>query len=126
MSAENLTIRRRIALVLLNGALDADGFAPCPGAHLHHGKSGPRDFRVILTGAPTAFCFHGSCAAVVDEFNLELRRRIAAAERGVLVWIGPSTMSIESSSASPTSMVRVAATTSAVICAFRCRGCGMW
>ena len=30
------------------------------------------------------------------------------------------------SSASPTSMVRVAATTSAVICAFRCRGCGMW
>jgi hypothetical protein len=82
MSAENLIIRRRIALVLLNGALDADGFAACPGAHLHHGKSGPRDFRVILTGAPTAFCFHSSCVAVVDEFNLELRRRIAAAERG--------------------------------------------
>jgi hypothetical protein len=82
MSAENLIIRRRIASVLLNGALDADGFAACPGAHLHHGKSGPRDFRVILTGAPTAFCFHNSCIAIVDEFNLELRRRIAAAERG--------------------------------------------
>lgn len=82
MSVENLTIRRRIVAALLNGALDADGFAACPGAHLHHGKSGPRDFRVILTGAPTAFCFHSSCAAVVDEFNLELRRRIAAAERG--------------------------------------------
>lgn len=82
MSTENLIIRQPIALALLNGALDADGFAVCPGAHLHQGKSGPRDFRVILTGAPTAFCFHSSCAAVVDVFNLELRRRIASAERG--------------------------------------------
>jgi hypothetical protein len=82
MSTENLIIRRRIALVLLNAALDADGFAACPGSHLHHGKSGPRDFRIILEGAPTAFCFHSSCAAVVDKFNLELRRRIAVAERG--------------------------------------------
>jgi hypothetical protein len=82
MSAENLTIRRRIASDLLNGALDADGFAPCPGAHLHHGKAGARDFVVRLDHAPTASCFHGSCIAIVEEFNLELRRRIAAAERG--------------------------------------------
>lgn len=82
MSAENLIIRRRIAAALLNGALDADGYAPCPGAHLHHSKNGPRDFVVRLDGAPTAYCLHGSCVVIVDEFNLELRRRIAAAERG--------------------------------------------
>jgi hypothetical protein len=82
MSTENPIIRRHIAAALLNGALDADGYAPCPGAHLHHGKAGPRDFVVRLDGAPTAKCFHDSCIAVVDEFNLELRRRISAAERG--------------------------------------------
>ena len=82
MSTENLAIRQRIAAALLNGALGDDGFTVCPGAHLHQGKSALRDFRVILTGAPTAFCFHSSCSTVVDEFNLELRRRIAAAERG--------------------------------------------
>lgn len=80
--SEHLTTRRAIASTMLSGQLDADGFAPCPGAHLHHGKSGPRDFKVILSGPPTAFCFHDSCGAVVEAFNLDLRRRIAAAERG--------------------------------------------
>jgi hypothetical protein len=78
---ENLTTRRAIALAMLP-TLDAENFSPCPGAHLHHGKTGPRDFRVVLTGAPTAYCFHSSCMAAVEAFNLELRQRIAAAERG--------------------------------------------
>jgi hypothetical protein len=80
--SENLPTRQAIATTMLSGQLDADGFGPCPGAHLHHGKSGPRDFKIILSGPPTAFCFHDSCSAVVEAFNLDLRRRIAAAERG--------------------------------------------
>ena len=80
--SENLATRRAIASTMLSGLLDEDGFAPCPGAHLHQGKSGPRDFKVILSGAPSAFCFHESCKAVIEAFNLDLRRRIAAAERG--------------------------------------------
>lgn len=79
MSAENLSTRQHIALVLLNGELDMDGYAPCPGAHLYHSRDSPRDLRLVLTGAPTAFCFHDSCTAEVEAFNLELRRLTAAA-----------------------------------------------
>ena len=80
--SENLSLRHRIAAELLGFDLGPDGFAPCPGAGLHTTKGGPRDFKVILSGAPTGSCFHGSCAAAVEAFNLELRRRIARAESG--------------------------------------------
>ncbi len=79
---ENPAIRRAIAEEMLGHALDADGYAPCPGRELHTGRPGRRDFRVILEGAPTAYCFHSSCAAVVDSFNAELRSRIGKAEAG--------------------------------------------
>jgi len=58
--SENLTIRREIAESLLGHVLDADGYGPCPGRELHNGKTGRRDFRVVLEGAPSAFCFHAS------------------------------------------------------------------
>ena len=78
----DLPLRTRIAEELLGSALTADGFAPCPGRERHTGASGARDFRVILTGAPTGFCFHAHCAEAVEAFNAELRRRIARAEAG--------------------------------------------
>lgn len=76
----DLATRRRLAESLLGVPLDADGFAPCPGREKHSTRSGGRDFRVMLEGAPTGTCFHTSCAAEVEAFNLELRRRIGRAE----------------------------------------------
>jgi len=80
--SENPTIRRAIAESLLDTPLDADGFALCPGRHLHNGASGRRDFQVMLEGAPTGRCFHTSCGAVIDEFNAQLRSLIGKAEAG--------------------------------------------
>ena len=73
-------IRKSIAETLLGYPLDADGFAACPGKHLHNGKTGRRDFRVVLEGPPSAFCFHASCIDVVEEFNKKLRSQIGRAE----------------------------------------------
>lgn len=78
--SENLATRRAIAEDMLGHALDANGYAPCPWRHLHTGKGNARDFRVVLEGAPTAFCFHSSCAGEVEIFNAELRSRIGKAE----------------------------------------------
>ena len=80
MSAPDLDLRRRVAEDLLQCALDRDGFAPCPGKDRHTSRDGRRDFVVKLDGAPTAHCLHASCAGIVDDFNAELRRRIALAE----------------------------------------------
>lgn len=78
--SEDQTLRRRIAEELLGAALDADCYAPCPGAAMHSHKGGKRDFRVVLSGAPTGYCFHDSCAGAVEHFNRELRSRIGKAE----------------------------------------------
>lgn len=80
--SENPALRVRIAQELLNGQLDADGYGPCPGEARHTSRTGKRDFRVMLDGAPTGTCFHQNCADEVETFNLELRRRIARAEGG--------------------------------------------
>jgi len=76
--------RQQIAEDLLGCALDDGLFAPCPGAAKHSKSGGRRDFRVVLDGAPTAFCFHSSCAGEVEAFNKELRRRIWMEEHGGL------------------------------------------
>jgi len=76
----NLETRRRIAEELLGAPLDADGFAACPGAALHSHRTGRRDFKVSLDGAPTGFCLHSSCLGAVEEFNQALRSRIGKAE----------------------------------------------
>ena len=80
--------RRSIAEVLLGEllgqriALETGGFCACPGVGMHTKGNGKRDFRVVLDGAPTGYCFHGSCSAVVEGFNKELRRRIWFSENG--------------------------------------------
>lgn len=78
--SENPAVRRQIAESLLGYPLDEDGFARCPGADLHNGKTGRRDFQVKLSGAPTGRCFHGSCRDAVDEYNAKLRSLIGKAE----------------------------------------------
>ena len=55
------------------------GFARCPGEHLHSHRTGKRDCRVNLDGAPTLFCFHTSCTGFVEEGNKRLRRALGAA-----------------------------------------------
>ena len=80
--SEVVSLRRRIAEDLLGCALDADDYSPCPGRGLHSHKAGRRDFRVILTGAPTAYCFHDACAGLLEKFNEDLRSRIGKAEAG--------------------------------------------
>lgn len=63
-------------------ALDADGCCECPGVERHTKANGRRDFRVVLDGAPTGYCFHSGCLDDVARFNRELRRRIWFAENG--------------------------------------------
>jgi hypothetical protein len=79
--SEQPAIRRAIAESLLGCPLDDDDCAPCPGRHLHGNASGRRDFKIILTGAPTAKCFHTSCSSLIEEFNWKLRSEIGKAEK---------------------------------------------
>ena len=70
--------RRTIAESILGTAIDwidADtGLLPhCPGEHLHTHRSGKRDCQIIVEGAPTLFCFHTSCAGILEERNMRLR-----------------------------------------------------
>ncbi|MDA7888276.1 hypothetical protein N9A86_02695 [Akkermansiaceae bacterium] len=78
--SEDLALRQAIAEELLGCALENGEYAPCPGQDLHSNRGGRRDFRVVLTQAPTGFCFHDSCADNVESFNRELRQRIGKAE----------------------------------------------
>jgi hypothetical protein len=78
----DLAMRQHVAEGLLGMALDADGYAPCPGRHKHTSRDGSRDFKVWLDGAPSGRCVHDSCSAEVESFNHELRRRIGGAESG--------------------------------------------
>lgn len=54
----------------------------CPGVSAHSQKGGKRDFKVVLEGVPTGFCFHSSCGGAVEDFNRELRSRIGKLECG--------------------------------------------
>ena len=45
---------------------------------MHTSSNGRKDCRVNVDGAPTIFCFHASCAAVVAEANRRLRRELGA------------------------------------------------
>lgn len=49
------------------------GFMPCPGKHLHSLTGGKKDCQVKLNGAPTIFCFHNSCQAVIEDANYKMR-----------------------------------------------------
>ena len=78
--SENSALRQAIAEELLGCSLENGEFAPCPGRDLHSNRGGRRDFRVVLTGAPTGYCFHDSCTDAVENVNRELRQRIGKAE----------------------------------------------
>ncbi len=70
---------REIAERLL-GAVDwqneISGFCRCPGAGLHTSRTGAKDCRVNVDGAPTVFCFHSHCEGAVAEVNRRLRREL--------------------------------------------------
>ena len=57
---------------------EVSGFCRCPGESLHTHKTGKKDCRVSVDGAPTIYCFHSSCAATVAEANRALRRGLSA------------------------------------------------
>ena len=73
---------RQIAGALL-GKIDwqseVSGFCRCPGEALHTTKTGKKDCRVSVDGAPTIFCFHATCAAAVAGVNMRLRRELGRA-----------------------------------------------
>ncbi len=62
------------------GAVDwqteVSGFCRCPGESLHTHKTGKKDCRVNVDGAPTIYCFHSSCAPAVASANRNLRLAI--------------------------------------------------
>lgn len=72
---------RSIAARLL-GSVDwqteVSGFCCCPGEAAHTSRTGAKDCRVNVDGAPTIFCFHASCAPAVAEANKRLRREMGA------------------------------------------------
>jgi hypothetical protein len=57
---------------------EVSGYCKCPGEALHTSHNGRRDCRVNVDGAPTIFCFHASCVAVVSEANKRLRRELGS------------------------------------------------
>lgn len=57
---------------------EVSGFCRCPGESLHTHRTGPRDCRVNIDGAPTIYCFHSSCLPAVTEANRRLRRELNA------------------------------------------------
>ncbi len=56
------------------------GYCRCPGVDLHSNPNGPRDCRVIITGAPTVYCVHSSCAGPIEDANRRLRSAIGKEE----------------------------------------------
>jgi hypothetical protein len=76
-----MTDPRSIATRLL-GAIDwqneVSGYCRCPGEAMHTSRTGKKDCRVHVDGAPTIHCFHSSCATAVAEANKRLRRELGA------------------------------------------------
>ena len=72
-----MTDPRQVAAGIV-GAVDwqseVSGFCRCPGESFHTHKTGKKDCRVNVDGAPTIHCFHASCAPAVAEANRSLRR----------------------------------------------------
>jgi hypothetical protein len=56
------------------------GFCRCPGESLHTHKTGKKDCRVNVDGAPTIYCFHASCEEAVAVANRRLRRTLAGGQ----------------------------------------------
>ena len=57
---------------------EVNGLCRCPGESMHTSRTGKKDCRVSIDGAPTIFCFHASCGPAVAEANKRLRRELNA------------------------------------------------
>lgn len=55
---------------------EVTGWCKCPGESLHTHRTGKKDCRVSVDGAPTIHCFHASCIAAVESANKTLRRSL--------------------------------------------------
>ncbi len=70
----------RVVAAGIVGAVDwqseVSGFCRCPGEAMHTSRTGAKDCRVNVDGAPTIFCFHASCVSAVAEANKRLRREL--------------------------------------------------
>lgn len=86
---------REIAEEILGYPIDAEGYAPCPGQHLHTTPSGQRDFRIFFDPAgvakPHEHCFHASCCEARANFMSRLYSAINAEEKGQSTYRRPST-----------------------------------
>jgi P4 family phage/plasmid primase-like protien len=83
--AVSLSDRRQIAEQIfgpIRWVSDSEGFSQCPGARLHTTTNGDRDFKIIVSGAPTCTCFHDKCQGIVKGINHQLRSAIGKAEAG--------------------------------------------
>ena len=60
---------------------EVSGLCRCPGEAMHTQRTGKKDCRINIDGAPTVFCFHSSCLAAVERVNLTLRQKL-----GVATW----------------------------------------
>jgi hypothetical protein len=75
-----MTDPRQIAASIVGAVdwqTDVSGFCRCPGESLHTHKTGKKDCRVSVDGAPTIYCFHSSCGPAVAAANRALRRLLA-------------------------------------------------
>lgn len=76
---------REITEAILGHAIDSQGYAPCPGAHLHTTGNSAHDFRVFFddSGAqfPWCHCFHASCRDARRAFLSALYAAIHAERR---------------------------------------------
>jgi hypothetical protein len=55
---------------------EVSGYCRCPGESLHTLRTGKKDCRVNVDGAPTIYCFHASCSSAVASANRNLRMAI--------------------------------------------------
>ncbi len=55
---------------------EVSGLCRCPGEAMHTHRTGKKDCRVNVDGAPTIYCFHASCAPAVADANRRLRRTL--------------------------------------------------
>jgi hypothetical protein len=63
------------------------GFCVCPGAHLHSTPTQRTDCKVVIAKngdgpSPGIYCFHSSCAQVLESINRELRSRLGRLDSG--------------------------------------------
>ena len=84
---------RQIAVSVVGSAdwkSEVSGFCKCPGEALHTHRTGKKDCRVCVDGAPTIYCFHSSCAPAVAEASSQAATGVGlvAVDADVAGWTG--------------------------------------